>query len=162
MFKSPFPLLPLLSVLQLHSLTEVEPKFRLGVVKFLYWKKKSALEQRQVTDQVGSDTQVFSDGVLVLSRCRRLTDPRPLAVNLPHWILWDFREHRLGCIVFLQGWTRHTDRSNASWFLLSVSHRRLKDCYNLHVKDHVTPGSSWRGQWANFWEFPETWVAFPI
>lgn len=43
------------------------------------------LSKSQVTDQVGSDTQVFSDGVLVLSRKGRgLTDLRPLAVNLPH------------------------------------------------------------------------------
>lgn len=38
-----------------------------------------------LTDQVSSDAQVFSDGVLVLGGQRRgLTDPRPLAVNLPH------------------------------------------------------------------------------
>lgn len=60
------------------------------------------LIRRQVTDQVGSDTQVFSDGVLVLSGCRGLTDSGPLAVNLPHRVLWNFREHRFGCVVFLQ------------------------------------------------------------
>lgn len=44
----------------------------------------SCIGEDMATDQVGSDAQVFSDGVLVLGRRRRLTDPRPLAVDLPH------------------------------------------------------------------------------
>lgn len=53
--------------------------------------------------QVGSNTQVFPDGVVVLRRYRGLPDPRPLAVNLSHGVLGDFGEHHLGCVMLLQG-----------------------------------------------------------
>lgn len=59
----------------------------------------------EVTDQVSSDAQVLPDGILVLGRKGRgLTDPRPLRVNLPHWIFGDLGEDGFGCIVFLQSW----------------------------------------------------------
>lgn len=40
--------------------------------------------------QVGSNTQVLPDGVLILGKYRRLPDPCPLTVHLPHGILGDF------------------------------------------------------------------------
>lgn len=60
------------------------------------WRRKRA------TDQVRSDAQVFSDGVLVLGGRCGLPRPRPLAVDLLHGIVWNFREHRLGRVIFLQ------------------------------------------------------------
>lgn len=57
-------------------------------------------------DQVGSDAQVFPDGVLVLGWHRGLAEPRPLAVDLPDGVVGHLGEDGLGCVVFLQGWTR--------------------------------------------------------
>lgn len=88
-------------VLSRHQILQVVQS--LGQKLFNSCIEKNTLYQRQATDQVGSDTQVFPDGVLVLCGRTGLTDARPLAVNLPHRVLWNFREHRLGCIVFLQG-----------------------------------------------------------
>lgn len=55
------------------------------------------------TDQVGSDAQVFPDGVLVLRRHRGLAEPRPLAVDLPDGVVGHLGEDGLGRVVFLQG-----------------------------------------------------------
>lgn len=49
---------------------------------------------------------MFPDGVLVLGRYRGLAEPRPLAVDLLDRVVGDLGEDSLGCVVFLQGWTR--------------------------------------------------------
>lgn len=59
--------------------------------------------RESVTDQVGSDAQVLSDGVLVLSeQGRRLADARPPRVDFFHRVFGNFRENGFGRFVFLQ------------------------------------------------------------